>query len=462
MADLLGSWLLTYLLHSTLLLGGTWLLLRIARRMPVAWEEALWRTALFGGLLTASLQLALDVDPAGGRVAMPTLAAPTVDDARATIARDDATALETFTTALGAPETATGTQPEPVAEPAAAAPTFSPAARPADGVRSQTAAWLLAAWLAGGVWLLVRHMRARGRLRARLAGRTPLARGPLRASLDGLGNRAGLRTMPALSTVPGLGSPLAVGVLAPEIVVPARATDELTPGQQEAMLAHELAHHVRRDALWHGLARLVAGVLFIQPLNHLARRRLHDTAELLCDAWAVERTGCSRSLAECLTVVAGWMVGCPARTPAPAMAAHGSMLTQRVRRLVEHDLPSVAPRVRAALLLLALLPMIAVAWAAPAVAIGAADGSYAAAPELPLAPAREAPVRSVTAAPTLDEEIALLETELTTLLTLLTRVQEPPPALTAGAARLRTRLDALKSRRAALARVAAHIKEMSR
>src|SRR5262245_12388667 len=61
------AWLLTYLLHSTLLLGLAWLASKPLARWSVAAEEAVWKIALVGALLTASLQLAAGWEPAAGR-----------------------------------------------------------------------------------------------------------------------------------------------------------------------------------------------------------------------------------------------------------------------------------------------------------------------------------------------------------------------------------------------------------
>src|SRR5436853_7242843 len=61
------AWLLTYLLHSTLLLGLAWLASKPLARWSVAAEEAAWKLALVGALLTASLQLAAGWEPAAGR-----------------------------------------------------------------------------------------------------------------------------------------------------------------------------------------------------------------------------------------------------------------------------------------------------------------------------------------------------------------------------------------------------------
>jgi hypothetical protein len=61
------AWLLTSLLHSTLLLGLAWLASKPLARWSVAAEETMWRLALAGGLLTASLQLAAGWEPPAGR-----------------------------------------------------------------------------------------------------------------------------------------------------------------------------------------------------------------------------------------------------------------------------------------------------------------------------------------------------------------------------------------------------------
>src|SRR5262245_5580765 len=50
------SWSATYLVHSTGLLAGVWLFLKIHRSAGHALREGLWKTALVGSLLTASAQ----------------------------------------------------------------------------------------------------------------------------------------------------------------------------------------------------------------------------------------------------------------------------------------------------------------------------------------------------------------------------------------------------------------------
>jgi hypothetical protein len=163
--------------------------------------------------------------------------------------------------------------------------------------------------------------------------------------------------------------PLALGWSRREICVPPRALAALSPEQQEGMLAHELAHLVRRDPVWLVATHLVTCVAFFQPLNWLARRRLRELSELLADEWAVGRTGRPLSLAGCLAEVAGWAFGGHRRLPAAAMADRPSNLARRITRLLDGQ--AGPGRVRRAALAAGLgLSLVAVLAAAPVVRSG--------------------------------------------------------------------------------------------
>jgi hypothetical protein len=163
-------------------------------------------------------------------------------------------------------------------------------------------------------------------------------------------------------------TPLALGRA--EICVPPRFLGEMDPDQQRAALAHELAHLVRRDPLWHFAAAVVNAVLFFQPLNRLARRRIRESAEYLCDEWAARQTGSPLGLARCLAQVASWVA--PGRDPIPAgtlaMAEGGSPLLRRVERLAAWRPSAELPAgLRVAAALAVLIPVAAMA---PSVTVG--------------------------------------------------------------------------------------------
>jgi len=119
-----------------------------------------------------------------------------------------------------------------------------------------------------------------------------------------------------------------------EICFPRRAVTDLDPEQQQNALAHELAHLLRRDPAWRWIGALVEHVFFFQPLNRVARRGLKDSAEFLCDDWAVTQTGQHLTLAKCLVEVAGWLDPRPEAAHAAGMAEPGSPLVRRVERLL--------------------------------------------------------------------------------------------------------------------------------
>ena len=55
----LTAWLLTYALHSTILFGAVWVITSFVSSNTL--KDVLWKSALVGGLLTATLQVGLDM-----------------------------------------------------------------------------------------------------------------------------------------------------------------------------------------------------------------------------------------------------------------------------------------------------------------------------------------------------------------------------------------------------------------
>ena len=290
-----GSWLLTYLIHSTLLLSLAWLVTSRVRGgvRALALRDMVWKAALVGGLATATLQTGLELQPLGGAIALDRTAAP-----------------------LAMPTEAAGNRaaPRPRVEPPApidlsglmlAGQAFEPTPAPSVPAPSVPVAMtldplaaLLSLWaIVAGLWCLL-YLLQRARAFRRIGPRLAVGHDGLLRMLDALRTAGAVDRPIRLTTACGLTSPVALG--ADEIVLPAAALTELEPEQQRSMLAHELAHLVRRDPAWLALACLMERGLFLQPLNRLARTRLQDAAEFLCDDWAVRRTGSGVPLATCL------------------------------------------------------------------------------------------------------------------------------------------------------------------
>lgn len=419
--DLGAAWLLTYVFHSTLLLGGTWFIARRLRNRRdhdrdsnLGTREALWKTALLGGLVTATLQLGLGWQPALGTWQLGSSASSPGMEATAGTSRAEhpgrlegrlsASSREVPAHVPAMPPGDEGREavssPGPVLPPSATA--ASPSSRvlsvtPASSTRasdSLTTPWPLPRWTAAvtGLWLLgalvlggslfvsYRGFCHRIRSRAQVVG------GGVRRLFDALQPAQAVGRPVALSASSRLQSPLAKGVTRPEICLPVRALSELSEEQQQTLLAHELGHLVRRDPAWLLAARTIESLLFLQPLNRLARRRLQEISELRADDWAVTATGKPLDLARCLTRVADWNL---TPLPVPAMAEKGSGLTRRVHRLLR-ERGSDRDRPARSLWLAAGAVLLTVALVAPGVA--AVGGGSSPPPEAPPAPeAPEAP-----------------------------------------------------------------------
>lgn len=296
-AHLALSFLVTYLAHSTLLLGGAWLLAKALRRQALPLQDLAWKLALVGGLVTATLRVVSQA-----------------------LERPAALVLEPW---------AVGHQP--------AAANFAAPHPDLVSFAGQLAGWerlVLVGWAVGAALGLLVLARSWQRLQQCLASRQALDSGPVRESLDELLTLVERPEPVRLSDAPALAVPVALGVLSPEICLPTRVVEELSGEARVAVLAHELAHLVRRDPAWLLVARVIESVFFVQPLNRMARIRLQVLSEYLADAWALEATGDRRGLASCLVEVAGWLRPTAALL-APGMAGSRGQLTARVERILD-------------------------------------------------------------------------------------------------------------------------------
>ena len=194
-------------------------------------------------------------------------------------------------------------------------------------------ALLLGLWLLGASFGVSRVIRGRIRMVRLLRGRQEISEGALRAELDRLCVEADWDHPVRLTVSRQVAGPLALG--RKEICLPARALTELNHSQQRSVLAHELAHLIRRDPDWRLVGSVMEAIFFFQPLNRVARRGINECAEYLCDDWAVSKTGEGLTLARCLMEVAGWLGARPRRFPAAGMASAGSPLVRRVERLLD-------------------------------------------------------------------------------------------------------------------------------
>lgn len=290
----LAAWIITYAIHSSLLIGlGAVLAGECRRRGAIAREEAVWRLAVLGGPVTATAQAVAPSAWLGGAGTLQAM----------------------WMTLPGLPDGVASA-----------------------GVGLPAPSWPMALLVVLGTATLVQLCRwrlRRSRLDAYLSCRSP-APPWMRRMMDELAGASGFDVRPRLSIHPGLSSPVVFGILRPEITLPRLAVTE-GPEAIRPMLAHELAHILDRDPLWRALLDLMDVLFPWQLLLRPVRRRLEVIAELRCDSRAALWTG-AQPLAWSLVTAAGWMRASERelarRIDVLALAGSGS-LAGRVDRLLD-------------------------------------------------------------------------------------------------------------------------------
>jgi beta-lactamase regulating signal transducer with metallopeptidase domain len=198
--------------------------------------------------------------------------------------------------------------------------------------------WVVLAWAIGAGVLLIRtamgwHL-ARRKSRDGIHWDYPLSRLMERMNMQGSIDLLVSRFADA---------PQVFGWLKPVILIPAAAVARLTPAEMEAVLAHELAHIIRRDYLVNLVQTVVESLLFYHPAVWWVSRRIREERENCCDDIAVRVCGDRRRYSRALLKL-------EEARPAFAMAATAGGLKMRIMRLMGYPAsePGWGPGVAAA------------------------------------------------------------------------------------------------------------------
>ena len=142
------------------------------------------------------------------------------------------------------------------------------------------------------------------------------------ARLEFLSSAAGLRrSPPRLAESELLTVPVTFGVQRPAILLPA-GWREWEPGELDAVLAHEISHVARRDALAERLSLLHRAIFWFSPLSWWLARHLADLAEEASDDAALAAGADRTRYAETLLGFFAASRGC-ARPRVVARRFHG-------------------------------------------------------------------------------------------------------------------------------------------
>lgn len=189
---------------------------------------------------------------------------------------------------------------------------------------------LVAAW-AVGVCLLGARAVMQWRRLQRIRREASVASGAWRARMRVLASRLGVRTPVALLESAEMDVPVLIGWLKPAILLPVGILLRLPAEQVELLIAHELAHVRRLDYLANLLQLALETLLFYHPVVHWVSRRVREDREQCCDDMVTASGGDRYTYARALLALE------EARTGpgfAPALAATGGVLLERIERIV--------------------------------------------------------------------------------------------------------------------------------
>lgn len=235
-----------------------------------------------------------------------------------------------------------------------------PSGQAAGGVARLSLAMLGAALIATALAVSLRvvaHIAAVGRLRhgaARGYGRA-------HAAMLRVATKLRLRIEPDLLISDDVDGPFATGVWRPAIVLPRALAEQLDDTALDAVIAHELLHHRRRDLPLAWCAAAATTIFWFSPIAWRLSRRLSELREECCDA-DVTRLGFAtpRQYADALLSAAA----VPSGHAALAMRDEHP-LGRRLRRLLDPPAPLPHAAVALILVVFALLWLPATPFSSP-------------------------------------------------------------------------------------------------
>ena len=147
-------------------------------------------------------------------------------------------------------------------------------------------------------------------------------------------------------------APVVAGVRRPMIVVPADFESSLPQEERRMLLAHELAHLIRRDPWWNALQCLIETFLFWHPAVLWISRCIRHERELCADELAVRQMDDRQGLAHAL----GHLAESRTSSACFAVGANSGSLLRRVQALLGDAFPLrlQLPRLILSLLVLAI------------------------------------------------------------------------------------------------------------
>ncbi len=344
------SLFLKFMIASTALLGGVWLLEKIGVINSPDMSEMAWKLAIvasFVALMPVSL-LSTNVtipvsNSAASQYASQTLESTTqpetrqqaVPEAPAPLDPANPITLKREKTSATAGDKASPVPGPNVTTETLIVPTLADTTAQSP-VPSQPGILLIGSWGVLAALALAALMISYVRAVKSLGNRTRVpAEHHANQTLRALCEQVDIRHVPFLTRSGDINSPVCLPRR--EICLPDWAFEDMDRKALDSLIAHELAHMLRRDPVMMIVTQTLSRIFFFQPLFVLARKRLEDNAELAADQWAATNLSTAKAVASALYTCAKKITEKRQIQWGLAMAGDQSILKQRVERLLKAD-----------------------------------------------------------------------------------------------------------------------------
>jgi len=249
--------------------------------------------------------------------------------------------------------------------------------------------FLLATYLAVVFMLLVRFFVGLrfGQQLERSA--TPIEDSAAVRALSAGARRTGVIALPVLAECKAISVPLTLGVRKPVILLPAEWRGWQTE-EREAVLAHEVSHVARHDAVVQRLALIHRAIFWFSPLSWWLERHLADLAEQASDEAALAVGVDRRRYAETLLGFFGGLEASPERVWWQGLSmAKAGQAEERVDRILawRGEMPNKVKKSLLVALLAAAVPVVALTATVHTSMYTEYDDQEPAKPQAPPAPA---------------------------------------------------------------------------
>jgi len=201
------------------------------------------------------------------------------------------------------------------------------------------ALYFFVAWSVGAALFAVRLAAGLWRMRALRKNCTEVDTAALGPAVANIVHTLSGRRSVSLCTSKDLAVPAALGLFRPAVVFPEKLFSQLSGGEIEMIVRHELAHLGRWDDWTNVIQKLVKAIFFFHPAVWWIENRLGLEREMACDDVVLAQTASPRAYASSLISFAEKLHCARGLAMAQALVSRVHQMSARVAQILDSKRP---------------------------------------------------------------------------------------------------------------------------